>query len=245
MADSLLTHRSSRRRFLTYAALASLGSTAILETLSMWSAPASAATVANRVSVVGDSLTVGTLPYQAKAFSTSGWQGSAIDGYVSRGIRTKVARDPHTGLTAVDAMRSAHGDTALWVIALGTNDAGIYRSSRYPSLIEQMLDRIGDGHRVLWVNAYLPKASARQDAWNESLAGVAAERPSQLTILDWATVAAQRPSWIGGDHIHCNATGYERRSAMIAEASRLAIGTHVATRLAPPAFTITALGTRH
>jgi lysophospholipase L1-like esterase len=243
MANSLLAYRSSRRQLIKHAALASLGSTAVFEALSMWSARASAATLATRVSVVGDSLTVGTLPYQAKDFVMSGWMGSAIDAFVSRGIRTKVARDPHTGLTAVDALRAAHGDTALWVVALGTNDSLIYRSTRYPAVIEQMLEHIGDGHRVVWVNIYLPKAAPHQSAWNEALVAVAAERPDQLTICDWATLAAQNPSWLAADHIHCNATGYQHRSAMIAAASRLAMGTRFATRLASPAVALRAFGT--
>jgi lysophospholipase L1-like esterase len=243
MTNTVLTDRSSRRQFIKRAALVSLGSTAVFEALSMWSTKASAATLATRVSVVGDSLTVGTLPYQARDFVTAGWMGSAIDAYVSRGIRTKVPRDPHTGLTAVDALRAAHGDTTVWVVALGTNDSLIYRSSRYPAVIEQMLDHIGNGHRVVWVNAYLPKAAPHQNAWNEALGAVAAERPEQLTVCDWAALAAQNPSWLAADRIHCNTTGYQRRSAMIAEASRLAMGTRFATRLGSPAVALRAFGT--
>jgi hypothetical protein len=180
MVNSLLAHRSSRRQLIKHAALASFGSTAILQTLSTWSARASAATVARRVSVVGDSLTVSTLPYQAKAFVTSGWMGSAFDAYVSRGIRTKVAAIP-TGLTAVGAPRAAHGDTAMWVVALGTNDAGIYRSSLYPTLIEQMLDRIGE--TIAAVGQRLPsKAMPHQITWNQALAASrrAADRVDDL-----------------------------------------------------------------
>ncbi|MDQ1426432.1 MAG: hypothetical protein QOD72_3930, partial [Acidimicrobiaceae bacterium] len=211
MANSLLDRRTSRRHLIRQAVLASFGASAVLETMSARREPASAATVIDRVSMVGDSLTVGSLRYQAKAFAASGWEGSAIDAYGSRGIRTKVARDPHTGLTAVDALRASHGDTELWVVALGTNDAGIYKSSRYQSLIEQMLDRIGDDHRVTWVNIYLPRAMSRQQAWNDALATVAAGRPDQLAIYDWATLAAQHPSWLSSDHVHYVATGYDHR----------------------------------
>ena len=61
-------------------------------------------TSTQRLLMVGDSLTVGSLPYQAGAFIDNGWTDIAINAYGSRGVKTKVSADPHTGLTAVDAL---------------------------------------------------------------------------------------------------------------------------------------------
>ena len=212
---------SSRRQVLTAGLFAALGSMAAVELLSGQRASALPFTgSATRVSVVGDSLTQGTLPYQADAFSNVGWGGSTIDAFISRGVRTKVKRDKHTGLTSVDAIRAKSGDSDLWIVALGTNDAGLYKRDRIAEIIASMMEKIGIGHYVMWVNIYLPAKPLRQENWNNALATVAADYPDSMFILDWATLAAENPNWLAGDSIHCSGRGYEHRSTAIAMASR-------------------------
>jgi lysophospholipase L1-like esterase len=217
---------SSRRQILGAGLMAACGSWAALELLGERAASASAATAtATRVSMVGDSLTNGTLRYQADVFSAAGWAQSAIDAYDSRGVRTKVRADPHTGLTAVDAIRATSGDSDLWIVALGTNDACIFSTDRYPELIRQMMDRIGSDHSVIWINIYLPSKPSRELAWNAALAAVAEERHDQMLVFDWASVAAQNQGWLSGDHVHYTGTGYQHRSTAIGLASRSLIAT--------------------
>jgi lysophospholipase L1-like esterase len=212
---------SSRRQILGVGLMAACGSWAALELLGERDASASAATTtATRVSMVGDSLTHGSMPYQADVFSTAGWAQSAIDAYDSRGVRTKVRADPHTGLTAVDAIRAMSGDSDLWIVALGTNDACIYSSDRYRGLIWQMMDRIGSDHSVIWVNIYLPSKPSQQQAWNSALAAVAEERPDEMVVLDWASSAAENQGWLSSDQVHYTGTGYQQRSTAIGQASR-------------------------
>ncbi len=157
--------------------------------------------------------------YQADAFTAVGWAQSTIDAHGSRGIRTKVKADPHTGLTAVDAVRETSGEPDVWVVALGTNDAGIFSNDKHADLIREMLDHIGSGHSVMWVNIYLPDIRKRQVAWNSALAEVAAERPDEMFVLDWASVA-QNQRWMADDLVHCTGKGYQHRATAIAEASR-------------------------
>lgn len=212
---------SSRRQVLTAGLLAALGSIAALELLITTDASAASISAsATRVSVVGDSLTIGTMPFQADAFATAGWGHSAVDAYGSRGIRTKIRKDLHTGLTAVDAIKAKSGDSDLWVIALGTNDAGIYANSKHPALIRMMMDQIGSGHKVMWVNIYLPETPERQDHWNSALSTVAEERSDDMIVFDWAAVAAANPQWLANDQIHCSNKGYRERATAIAEATR-------------------------
>ena len=167
----------SRRQALGAGLAAALGSWAALELLEGRLARASTARSAGQVSVVGDSLTHGTLRYQADALSEVGWTHTTIDAHISRGVITKIRTDPHTGLIAVDAIRAESGDSDLWVVALGTNDAGIHPRNRHKDLIRRMMDRIGGGHHVLWVNIYLPATPPRQEAWNSALHDVAEDRP--------------------------------------------------------------------
>ena len=197
-----------------------------------------------RLLMVGDSLTVGSKPYQASAFTDVAWADVAIDAHGSRGIKTKLSEDPHTGLTAVDALRNAHGDADLWVVALGTNDAGQYSVERYPELISMMLDRIGPEHLTMWVNVYMPSRARSQTAWNSALNEVAEQRPAELVIYDWATYAASHDGWLSSDSIHYTGTGYRQRSAAVAAASadvrRRLIGSQRTTDDAPTVRTITA-----
>jgi len=221
MSQSLLPPQSSRRQVLRAGVVAAVGAFAAAELLDTQVAGASTRRVeATRVSVVGDSLTEGTMPYQAETLSYLGWTGTAIDAFKSRGIVTKEKADPHTGLSAVDAIRSASGDSDVWVVALGTNDAGFYKQDKQVPLIREMVDRIGVGHYVLWVNVFLPATLKRQQMWNDSLAMVAAERPDQLFVLDWATLAEENPKWLGADKIHCSGVGYKNRASVIAQATK-------------------------
>lgn len=173
--------------------------------------------------MIGDSLTIGTLPYQADAFSDVGWGHTAIDAYGSRGVKTKLKSDLHTGLTAIDAVRAKAGDSELWVVALGTNDAGIFGKPKHADLINSMIDRIGTAHYVMWVNIYLPENQPRQEYWNTSLESVAADRPDEMFVFDWATVAAGDPTWMADDLVHYTGTGYSQRAVAIAEATRTLI----------------------
>jgi lysophospholipase L1-like esterase len=212
---------SSRRQVLTSGLLAAFGSFAALELLGTDHATAApAGPTATRISVIGDSLTIGTLPYQADAFSEVGWGHTAIDAYNSRGIRTKLNSDVHTGLTAVDAIRAKAGDSERWVIALGSNDAGIFPKPKHAALINSMMDRIGTAHYVMWVNIFLPENQPRQQYWNTSLASVAKERPEEMFVFNWASLAAEHPEWLAEDLVHYTGRGYSRRATAIAEATR-------------------------
>ena len=116
MQSSLFPLLSSRRQVLRAGFFAAFGSVAALELLvaaeaSATSVPRSSGhsssvyAAATRVSVIGDSLTIGTMPYQSEAFANAGWGHSAIDAYGAHGIRTKLKKDQFTGLTCVDAIR--------------------------------------------------------------------------------------------------------------------------------------------
>jgi lysophospholipase L1-like esterase len=221
MPQISLPQLSSRRQVLSAGLTAALGSWATLGLLSGDRVSASTMSPSeSRVSLVGDSLTLGTLPYQDAALTNAGWGGSAIDAFKSRGIRTKVRADQHTGLTAVDAIRNKWGDSDLWVVALGTNDAGFFSKDKQADVIREMVDHIGSGHYVLWVNVYLPATPPRQQRWNATLATIAAERSDEMFVFDWASLAAQNPKWLAHDQIHCSPLGYRNRSTAIAFATK-------------------------
>lgn len=174
--------------------------------------------------MVGDSLTVGTMRYQAQDFAAVGWSQSTIDAYVSRGVRTKVRADAHTGITAVDAIRKDDGDTEAWIVGLGTNDAVIYSKSKHADVIAEMMDHIGRGHRVLWINVFIPDRRSVQDSWNAALEETARNR-DDMSVLDWASLVARHKQWIAKDGLHCSSSGYEQRSLVVGEASKVLLPT--------------------
>lgn len=216
--------QSTRRQVLRAGFAAAIGSWAAVEVLG--AGQASAAPVpppevaAGRISMVGDSLTCGTLPFQADDFSAAGWAHSAIDAYVSRGVRTKIKADRYTGLTAVDAIREKSGDSLAWIIGLGTNDSVIYSHNKQAEVIAMMMEHIGSDHKVMWVNVYLPERLPLQLAWNTALDEAAQQSNGDMVVLDWASVAAQNEHWLAHDHIHYSRDGYRSRSTVIGQASR-------------------------
>jgi lysophospholipase L1-like esterase len=192
----------------------------LVATLGIFAVSPAHAASPNWIYMVGDSLTQGSLPYQSAEFDRVGWPNRQVSGYHSRSVRNAVLADPYpSGLAAVDGLRAAHGNSKNWVVALGTNDSGLFGASQYPTLIREMLDQIGPGRRVMWVNIYMPKTPHRQTNWNNALNQVALERPDQLVVFDFASLAAQNPGWMSGDKIHLTSTGYAGRSAAIADAS--------------------------
>ena len=209
--------------------MAAFGSIAALELLGSTRASASSEGLSartsslrassSRVSVIGDSLTIGTMPYQSAAFSNAGWGHTAIEAFNSRGIRTKLKKDHYTGLTSVDAIRATSGDSDLWVVALGSNDAGIYAKAKHAEVIGMMMDKIGSGHTVMWVTVYLPKAPPRQNNWNQALATEATERGDEMFVFDWASLAEKNPHWLADDQVHYTNKGYQQRASAIAQAT--------------------------
>jgi lysophospholipase L1-like esterase len=173
-----------------------------------------------RISMIGDSLTVGTMRYQSEDLAAAGWSQPTIDAYVSRGVRTKVRADAYTGINAVDAIRKRTGDTDAWIVGLGTNDAVIYSKSKHIEVIGEMMDHIGRGHRVMWINVYLRDRRSLQESWNTALEEMAGNR-ADMTVLDWAAVVARNKHWLAKDGLHCSPAGYEQRSLIVGEASKV------------------------
>ncbi|MFT3855276.1 MAG: hypothetical protein QM733_21460 [Ilumatobacteraceae bacterium] len=186
-----------------------------------WSPPGRAAAAGERgsINVIGDSLTVGTASFLPADLRDAGWSPVGYDAHGSRGIVTKVSADPRTGMAAVDYLRTTNGDSHVWIVALGTNDVGLWSSSEDVALIRQMLDAIGPGHLTLWVNVYLPASPSKQQRWNDALDQVAAERPTELVVDDWASYAASAHPPMASDHVHYLGTGYAMRAQQIADAA--------------------------
>lgn len=183
--------------------------------------PASSAATGDgkTVFVVGDSLTFLAQPAVSSALVESGWSASNVDAFEGRGVDFTLQGAPDTGLRAVDTLRSQFGDSDDWIVALGTNEVLFRDRSTYAGAIKRMLDRIGAGRRVMWVNTYLPDHPVQQAAWNTALDQAAAARNGDLVVYDWASVNAQHPDWMLYDNVHHNVEGNAAWAAAIGHAS--------------------------
>jgi len=169
--------------------------------------------------MIGDSLTFLAQPSVSTALTDAGWSASRIDAFEGRGVDFTLQGAPDTGLRAVDALRSQFGDNSDWIVALGTNEVLFRDPATYPGAIRRMLDRIGPGRRVMWVNTYLPDHPVQQAVWNSALEQAAAERNGDLAVFDWASRNAQHPEWMLYDNVHHNMEGNAAWAAAIGSAS--------------------------
>jgi lysophospholipase L1-like esterase len=172
-------------------------------------------TVNASVGVIGDSLTVASATPLTSALSARG-----IDVQIS----AQTGRSIPGGITALTALRESGFDSLVWVVALGTNDiwwnpscgCGITPSAA-SNLIQRMLDAIGPGRYVYWVNVHRTDVPVAVAVFNQALAQAAVNRPN-LRIVDWYGLSSANLGWFAGDGIHLSSTGYTRRAEQIAVA---------------------------
>ena len=167
-------------------------------------APTGAATSAGvgQVLVVGDSLAVGTEPYL----------GDLLPG-------REVTFDAVTGRTTPDGMRALrarlldlHPDTV--VISLGTNDGS--DPARFASRIRRVLDAIPGDACIVWSTVIRPPRKGAFAGLNRVLRRIDL-RDDRLSLIDWDQ-AVQSGHVALPDTVHPDATGFQYRSRMFAEA---------------------------
>jgi lysophospholipase L1-like esterase len=147
------------------------------------------------VYVLGDSLTLGMVPYLPPLLP-----GRRVD------IDGKIGRTATDGLAIVATRRASLPPTV--VVALGTND--VESSDQFAAVIDQIMALLGN-RRVIWVNIASPTARP----FNRDLAAARA-RFRNLELIDWASLMAAHPEDLVFDHIHCTPAGYQLRAAVTA-----------------------------
>ncbi len=177
---------------------------------------------AGAIAVVGDSLSVQAAGAVQRELPAAGWHVLLLDTQMGRRITAQPQVPPSSGITAVRALRAASGDPLTWVIELGTNDVPAIGTDvrAAEQLIEAMLDEIGPGRRVVWVNVYQGPQQAAAVAFNRALDQVAARRTGTV-VADWAS-RAWYDGYLAADRVHLTDAGKEAYASMIAGAARRA-----------------------
>lgn len=160
------------------------------------------AAVANcRVGIVGDSLTVGSLPYWETAFGERGCSISLIN---ARG-----GRPTQEGVRVIELLALTGQLPDILVVALGTNDP--FDPITFAPKVQRVMAVVGD-RPVLWVNIDKPVV---EHTLNLAL-NVASVRYDNLWVYDWNAFVDAFPQIRLPDQVHLTEGGYALRAALIA-----------------------------
>jgi hypothetical protein len=172
------------------------------------------------LAVVGDSLSVQSTNDQRSALQQAGWQSIVIDAESLRRIpKDSTTQPPYSGVAAVRDIRAHGADPHTWIVELGTNDIGHTGTNSLSiiKVINTMLDEIGPGHRIVWINIYQGQQPERTATWNQVLEEVVAGR-GDLVLGDWAAVA-KTSGYLVEDHVHLTAKGAKAFADIIVAAT--------------------------
>jgi lysophospholipase L1-like esterase len=180
---------------------------------------------------VGDSLTGMSSEQSLARLRAAGWAPITLNAQSGRRIpEAGTRKNPDgtvtkviSGIAAVQHIRATEPDAPTWIVGLGTNDIGATGPDPVAvrKVIEQMLDEIGPGHRIAWVNIHHGTDPEGTAVFNSVLAAVAAER-TDLVVADWAALATT-PGYLIDDHIHLTEAGKVAFADLVtATAERLA-----------------------
>ena len=130
-------------------------------------------------------------------------------------VEASVSRQWYSGVSILQQLKTAGQLGAEVVVALSTN--GPISDADF----DQMMGVLQGASRVVFVNVHVDKPW--QDPNNQVLAAGGARYPN-VVIADWATMAAQNPSWFGSDgtHLAIDGAGTTELASLIA--SKLSVG---------------------
>lgn len=155
------------------------------------------------VTLVGDSLNVGTEPYLRDELD--GWSLEAHD---------RVGRATAEGVEELRNLGSALAPVV--VVSLGTNDADGSEGA-FRTLVDAALEHAGQTRCVVW--ATIVRDGEPRAAFNDVL-GDAASTHGNLRLVDWAELVENDTAVLAGDGVHGSPSGYARRAHAVAGAVR-------------------------
>jgi peptidoglycan hydrolase-like protein with peptidoglycan-binding domain len=219
-----------------------------------------------QVAVVGDSLMAGAEELHANALSKVGC-AAAVDGEGGRslayGWQCRVDRDGRrplllfderipgndtcapSGLTLLASWADADALGDVAVVALGTNDAGLFDKSRWQRNWVEAL-RLADGRPVVFLTTQARPGSDQYD--RQSSYAIALRQwctGQRLCVLaDWANTAAANDPASYVDTVHLNLAATRTRATFIADVvAALLTGRPIPNPQRPPTPTIPPAGT--
>lgn len=170
-----------------------------------------------RVVMVGDSITKGSLPNLEERFA-------ALDLPVTinaeNGKRMAVAAPNNPSGAEIAALLAAEDDGApaeeVWVVALGTNDAGQYGSpDEIAAAVNEVLDQVPDEAALVWVDTFIANRTDDSDAVNDIIRD-RVERRGDAVVAPWSELAGN-DGVLGGDAIHPTSAGSDVFASLVVD----------------------------
>jgi len=162
------------------------------------------------VAMVGDSITAGSSDELRAAFRDDNIDNVTIDGETSRRIENGNGKNGNTlsGVRALQALLDDGVDPSVWVIALGTNDVGLFGTPQEcAELIEEITTLLPPPVPLVWVNVYRASQLRQTKVFNEVLEGMLADRGDAI-VADWYSIASNPDrDVLRSDNLHPNDEG--------------------------------------
>ncbi len=154
------------------------------------------------LTLVGDSLNVGTDAWLREELPN--WDIDAHD---------RVGRTTTEG---VDILRELGGSLApVVVVSLGTNDSEGTEAG-FRDLVEEAVELVGPDRCLVWATVV---RGEERSGFNDVLRDAAAEH-GNVRLVDWASLVAENPELLAVDLVHGTPDGYARRAAETARTVR-------------------------
>lgn len=155
------------------------------------------------VTLVGDSLNVGTEPYLRDTLP--GWRIDAHD---------RVGRTTQEGL---EVLRELEGKLApVVVVSLGTNDAD-GTEGQFRRLVDEAVGLVGPDRCLLW--ATVVRDGIGRPGFDRVLDEARSAHPN-VRLVEWALMVAEDDALLAADLVHGTPEGYARRAEETARAAR-------------------------
>lgn len=122
-------------------------------------------------------------------------------------VDAKVGRQGSEAPDVINHLKEDHHLQKIVVVNLGTNGA------MTPQTVQQILDSIGSGHQIYWVNAHIPTKDW-QAAVNKQILQVAKKR-KDVYLVNWYGLSKQHPEWFAQDGVHMNDKGNAQFTRLI------------------------------
>ncbi|MEY2522036.1 MAG: hypothetical protein QOJ66_601 [Ilumatobacteraceae bacterium] len=200
------------------------------------------------IAVVGDSVMLGSAyepplvpgwgPSLARLLADRGWGPVHMAAGVGFQAGKMIPNNPGANMSLWLVNQRAQGfDPEVIVVSMGPNDILACSGSVDCAAddIRGFMDAAGSDHEVWWALQTAAIAS-NQDAWNQALQIVAAERPN-LTLWDWPNIRIAEGIPIASDNTHLpGPSQYLQRSTLIAAdvTSRLGGSRQIGPEVTPP-----------
>jgi hypothetical protein len=174
------------------------------------------------IAMVGDSITAISQAALEAVLTQVGFSTVTVNAEPSRRIEVG-SKKPMPGLDVIKFIAAA-SPPAMWVVALGTNDAGLYaKNSDYQGLIDDVLAAIPDKVPLVWISTYRHDQVKGCEQFNLLMRASLKDR-GNATVGEWyQQVTKSKEGILTDDGVHPNAQGI----LVFADTVRAAIATEL------------------